>query len=73
MLYRIPASAKLVRGNTVCGDDDATWLLIVRENQFGADLTLEFFSGEREPNLDWEIARQSRNLCGSYSYSRKGS
>lgn len=68
---RIPASAKLVNGNDICGPNDANWLLAVSENNSddnGPTLSLAFFSGDSEPHLDYEAIENTTNICGTYGY-----
>jgi hypothetical protein len=67
-LYRtkIPARAKLVNGNTICGPKGANWLLAVTQNAHS--LSLAFFSGDGEPNL--ATASESTELCGTFGYFR---
>ena len=67
-LYRtkIPARAKLVNGNTICGPKDANWLLLVTQNAHS--LSLAFFSGDGEPNI--ARASDSTELCGTFGYFR---
>jgi hypothetical protein len=65
----VPPTAKLVNGNTICGTDSAKWLLAVYNGE--SDLSLAFFSGENEPNLDYSfIYKAGGGLCGTYGYSR---
>jgi hypothetical protein len=63
---RIPARAKLVNGNSICGSKDANWLLTVAQNAHS--LSLAFFSGDGEPNL--ATASESTELCGTFGYFR---
>lgn len=67
-LYRIkiPARAKLVNGNTLCGPKAANWMLAVPQNAHS--LSLAFFSGDSEPNL--ATASESTELCGTFGYFR---
>jgi hypothetical protein len=62
----IPARAKLVKGNTICGPKDAMWLLAVTQDS--RSLSLAFFSGNSEPNL--ASASESTELCGTFGYFR---
>lgn len=62
----IPKRAALLHSNTICGAEDATWMLAV----FGKDsLSLAFFSGANQPNLDPKIVANSTSLCGTYAYA----
>src|SRR5208282_1941259 len=63
---KVPARAKLVRGNTICGPKDANWLLVV--TQEAHSLSLAFFSGDGEPNI--ATASDSTELCGTFGYFR---
>ncbi|MGB6534767.1 MAG: hypothetical protein WBF58_02265 [Xanthobacteraceae bacterium] len=72
-LYKltIPAGAKLLNGNTVCGPSDAHWLLTVvgTNPPLVADqmLSLAFFSGSGQPDLP--NAANSTSLCETFSYT----
>ena len=69
---RIPAKARLLNGNDICGPWDANWLLAVNENNTddnGPTLSLAFFSGDSEPHLDYEAIENTTNLCETYGYS----
>jgi hypothetical protein len=67
---RISGRSHLVNGNTICGpNEDARWVLVVESND---NLSLAFFSGESEPNLDYHVVRVSYYLCGTYSYIPPG-
>ena len=70
-LYKtmIPRRSKLVHGNSMCGDADATWLLVLR---YGEQLSLAFFSGQKEPSLEYEAVENSRSLCGTFHYVSPG-
>jgi hypothetical protein len=67
-LYRtiIPAQAKFVNGNTICGHKNANWLLAVTQNEHS--LSLAFFPGDGEPNL--ATASTSTELCATFEYFR---
>jgi hypothetical protein len=69
-LYKteIGSALKLVNGNSICGEEDAQWILAVRRGE--SELSLAFFSGTDEPNLDYKVVNSSKSLCGTYSYSR---
>ena len=67
-LYKtlVTGMSRLMNGNTICGpNEDARWMLVAETPGY---LTLAFFSGEREPNLDYNVVRVSHYLCGTYSY-----
>lgn len=66
-LYRIliPRTTILLNKNTMCGPHDAKWVLAVYGNRA---LSLAFFSGGTEPNLDYQSVAVSHDLCGTYSY-----
>jgi len=58
--------ASFVNGTTICGgDEDGRWMLAVFSK---GQLSLAFFSGEGEPNLDPKRVEVSHDLCGTYSY-----
>jgi len=64
-LYKtdIPATQKLLRGNTLCGDEDTTWIVSLTDDENPQVWNLAFFSGAREPDLD-----SLPGLCGTYRY-----
>jgi hypothetical protein len=72
-LYRtmIPATAKLLNGNDICGLNDANWVLAVNDrlpDDNEPTLALAFFSGDREPDFDDEVVSNNTDLCGTYGY-----
>jgi hypothetical protein len=70
-LYRtvISRRSRLVNGNTICGpDEDAKWMLTATH---GDDLSLAFFSGEAEPNLDYRAVEVGHYLCATFGYQRQ--
>jgi len=75
----IPASVKLLRGNTLCGGDGTAWLLAVishggeSSGASGADLYLAFFSGAAEPVLQTQALNNSTALCGTFNYEQAAS
>ncbi|MGA9426773.1 MAG: hypothetical protein WBV33_16970, partial [Terracidiphilus sp.] len=69
-LYRllIPASARFVHRNTLCGSDDTQWMATYVD---GKTLQAAFFSGSQAPTLTFEaISGGNANLCGTYIYAR---
>jgi hypothetical protein len=70
-LYKtmISSHAVLASGNTICGPDDGTWMLAVYDNN---KLSLAFFSGTSEPNLDYKVVAVNHTLCGTYGYVAEG-
>jgi hypothetical protein len=46
-------------------NEDARWVLVVES---GDSLSLAFFSGESEPNVDYHVVNASHYLWGTYSY-----
>jgi hypothetical protein len=69
-LYRllIPASARFVHHNTLCGSEDTQWMATYAS---GKSLQIAFFSGQNVPTLTFEaITNSSANLCGTYTYTR---
>ncbi len=57
----LPKDARLLNGNTICGaDHDATWVLAVFAE---ARLSLAFFSGARQPELNPAIVANGRNFA----------
>lgn len=72
-LYRvkIPSKIRLRHDNDICGPNDADWLLVVENHDYGEQsLSLAFFTGKAEPNLDYYVAANGRQLCGTYGYYR---
>lgn len=66
---RLSSSTRLVNGNTFCGKDDTTWIVVlISDNR--QDLHIANFSGESEPDLHPSIIAQSTNSCGTYWYQR---
>ena len=62
----LPKDARLLNGNNICGaDHDATWVLAVFAE---ARLSLAFFSGARQPELNPAIVANGHELCGTFSY-----
>jgi len=71
VLYKIdiPASTKLNNGNTICGHQSATRVIISRGPAYGAEeLSLIFFPGSREPFFEGWRESQS-GVCGSFGYT----
>ena len=63
----IPASKKFVHKNTLCGSDDARWMVTYVD---GRTLQLAFFSGAKAPVFTTDAISNSTNLCGTYTYVR---
>ena len=70
----IPASTRLLNGNTICGAESAAWILVL-SNQIGGSGTtpgdwsyLAFFSGDAEPVLQAKALVNSKALCGTFNY-----
>ena len=71
---KIPKRTKLVNGNNMCGTVDSNWMLAVYSRDVyskGRELSLAFFSGEDEPNLDYKVISTSTALCGTFGYGEK--
>ena len=68
-LYRlnIPASKKLLHKNTLCGSEDAHWMVAYPQ---GNSLQLAFFSGDKPPVFTFDEIRNSTDLCGTFAYVR---
>jgi hypothetical protein len=68
-LYRlnIPASKKLLHKNTLCGSEDAHWMVAYPQ---GNALQLAFFSGDKPPVFTFDEIRNSTDLCGTFAYVR---
>ncbi len=66
-LYRlnVPGATKFLRRNTLCGNDDVTWMATFVS---GRSLQLAFFSGEKPPTLTLEALANSTERCGTFSY-----
>ena len=62
----LPKDARLLNGNNICGaDHGATWVLAVFAE---ARLSLAFFSGARQPELNPAIVANGHELCGTFGY-----
>lgn len=68
VLYRIdiPATDKMVNGNTLCGDEDVHWVVYMNSDEDLSLWNVAFFSGESEPNL--RTVEIDTNLCGTFRY-----
>jgi hypothetical protein len=75
----IPAASRLINGNTICGSENAAWVLAVVTRGDGSGsasgdlLYLAFFSGDAEPILQAQAIGNSKALCGTYNYQRAAS
>ncbi len=71
----IPATARLLNGNSVCGDN-AAWVvaLVTHAEGTGSDagdwLYLAFFSGDAEPLLQTQALENSTGLCATFNYQK---
>jgi len=63
----IPAGKKFLHKNTLCGSDDARWMVTYVD---GNSLQVAFFSGEKAPVFTPDAISNSTNLCGTYTYVR---
>jgi hypothetical protein len=63
----IPADKKFLHHNTLCGSDDAQWIVTYAQ---GRDLQVAFFSGAAPPVLTFDAVNNSPTLCGVFSYVR---
>ena len=68
-LFRIniPATKKFLHKNSLCGADDAQWIVAYG---VGRSLQLAFFTGLQMPIFTPEAIATTTNLCGIYSYNR---
>lgn len=68
VLYRIdiPATDKMVNGNTLCGDEDVHWVIYMSSDDNLDIWNVAFFSGDSEPNL--RTVETDTNLCGTFRY-----
>jgi hypothetical protein len=66
-LYRlnVPGTAKFLRRNTLCGNEDVTWMATIVTSR---SLRLAFFSGEKSPALTMDALANSTERCGTFSY-----
>jgi hypothetical protein len=65
---RIPAAQRFLNHNTLCGTDQAEWLVTTLINR---QLYVAFFSGTEMPVFTPEALEKSSDLhCGTFSYSR---
>ncbi len=56
----------------VCDPAQATWMLAVfqaGEKGIDSGLSLAFFTGGNQPNLNYEIVSNNRDLCGTFAYT----
>jgi hypothetical protein len=73
----IPATAPLINGNTICGRENAEWVLVLTTHaeasgsNTGDWLYMAFFSGDAEPVLQTQALGNSKALCGTYNYQMK--
>lgn len=63
----IAASTRFQRNNSLCGGEDALWMLAWTTKH---SLKLAFFSGSDQPQLSFEAVSKSQDLCGVFSYTR---
>ena len=63
----IPARQRFLHKNSLCGSDDAQWMVTSV-----ADRTLHvaFLSGSNTPELSPEAMANSTDLCGTFTYVR---
>lgn len=68
-LYRItiPGGRRFLHKNTLCGNDDATWMATYAS---GKDLNVAIFSGAAMPALTFDALANSGTTCGTYQYTR---
>lgn len=68
-LYRldIPSSRRFLHHNTLCGTEDAQWMVSYVE---GRTLHVAFFSGSNQPVLTFDAVANSTDKCGTFTYSR---
>ena len=68
-LYKvdIPAAKKFMHKKTLCGTEDAQWMVTYVE---GRSLQLAFFSGAKAPAFTLDAISNSSSLCGTYTYAR---
>jgi hypothetical protein len=66
-LYRlnIPASRRFLHHNTLCGSDDAQWMVTYAVDR---NLQVAFFSGSDLPVMTRDALVNSTDLCGIFSY-----
>jgi hypothetical protein len=64
---RVPAGQRFLHHNTLCGSDDAQWMVTYSS---GRSLQVAFFSGTDAPVLTIDALAHSSSLCGAFSYSR---
>jgi hypothetical protein len=70
-LYKIidPHMITVLRENTLCGAQPATYL-VLGYNQSRTEMTMAMFSGEQEPIWKDSYLNQTKDLCGTFSYYR---
>jgi hypothetical protein len=66
-LYRlnIPASRRFLHHNTLCGTEDAQWMVTYSVDR---NLQVAFFSGSNLPVMTRDALANSTDLCGTFSY-----
>lgn len=65
---KIPSGQKLKNGNTFCGADPTTYVLLMLN---GKELGMAGFSGAGVPDLTPAVIDNSTRLCGTYGYTRR--
>jgi hypothetical protein len=63
----IPGTKKFMHKNTLCGTEDARWLVTYVDGQ---SLQLAFFSGTKAPTFTPDAISNSTDLCGTFTYTR---
>lgn len=63
----IPAAKKFLNKNTLCGAEDAQWMVTYVS---GRSLRLAFFSGPKPPVFTFDAISNSTDICGTFAYAR---
>jgi hypothetical protein len=63
----IPASKKFLNKNTLCGAEDAQWMVTYVS---GKSMRLALFSGTKPPVFTFDAISNSTDICGTFTYTR---
>ncbi len=63
----IPAAKKFLNKNTLCGAEDAQWMVTYVS---GKSMRLALFSGQKAPVFTFDAISNSTDICGTFAYTR---
>jgi hypothetical protein len=63
----IPATKKFLNKNTLCGAEDAQWMVTYVS---GKSMRLALFSGQKVPVFTFDAISNSTDICGTFAYAR---